>query len=488
MNVSFKGLVSALLICSLLVCFGENTLSRAETYSVGKISIADGYVPPTNKTIIHYLNEEQVAYTKIANKVTELYVGEHHRLTVALNKRTNATIRWYSSDKKVATIGLKTGNIVAKMSGKTTIAMKDLTNKVTERFTLTIKEIPVLPEIPEEWYWVENIKKRVYLSPVESKYIDGVQLVLKEKYQDLYEQCTMLKIPETIEGKPVLHLIREDREEFFTVSISLPHIGFTNLKYLQCSNAIRSNCEVVLNSEANEGFKFVLPENTEYLDYMTAYNGTWFAIPESVKYIDLLNFKGNQTVRIPASVKCIGGDGAYTYRGILNSVNFQVDGNNPNYYSIFGVLFSYPCENERRFFDINVKDVFLNSSRVLQAYPQNKKDEVYYVPEGVEIIGTNAFSENQYLKKIVLPDSVKEIWGLAFALKNDVEIVIPSSVTVLQPQGEKMPPFGGAPGIWTEDELYEGYSYATKNITIVTPKGSAAEKYAVEHKIKYRNE
>lgn len=67
-------------------------------------------------------------------------------------------------------------------------------------------------------------------------------------------------------------------------------------------------------------------------------------------------------------------------------------------------------------------------------------------------------------------------------MKQNVEIVIPASVTVFAEDFyTENGPFG-----YYDDEL--GYVVGAGNITIVTPKGSAAETYAKKHGIKYRNE
>lgn len=97
-------------------------------------------------------------------------------------------------------------------------------------------------------------------------------------------------------------------------------------------------------------------------------------------------------------------------------------------------------------------------------------------PEGVEIIKKGAFYDTTYLKKVILPDSVKVIATDAFnKWTNLEEIYIPASVIYLG-TGSDHTPFGHF--------LDVEYS----NLTIVTPKGSAAEAYAIEHGIKYRNE
>ena len=119
------------------------------------------------------------------------------------------------------------------------------------------------------------------------------------------------------------------------------------------------------------------------------------------------------------------------------------------------------------------------NKNILLVYPMEKTGSVYRVPDGIERIGSRAFDGAKYLKKIILPDSVKEIGDYAFGdIKHKIEIVIPASVKLNKHQE----PFHNYPYFWGDD------AEELVNITIITPKGSDAEAYAIEHGIAYRNE
>ncbi len=109
-----------------------------------------------------------------------------------------------------------------------------------------------------------------------------------------------------------------------------------------------------------------------------------------------------------------------------------------------------------------------------------EETEAFYVPYGVERIAGRAFEGAKWLQKIVLPNTVKAIGAGAFmdchALK---EIVIPESVTEFEDND-----YVGA--IDAGSDLVE--MGLKETFVIVTPKGSAAETYAIEHGIAYRNE
>ena len=84
------------------------------------------------------------------------------------------------------------------------------------------------------------------------------------------------------------------------------------------------------------------------------------------------------------------------------------------------------------------------------------------IPESVTKIGSHAFAGSKSLTSIILPDGVTEIGEYAFCgCTNLTSIVIPDSVTAI------------------------GYSAFNdcNNLTIHCTRGSAAEKYAREHKI-----
>lgn len=481
MKAYFKRILSVFVICVVLLSLGENVLIKAETYLDNNNYVSDGYIPAKNNTIIHIINDGKTPYTKIANKVTELYVGEHHRLTVALNGKKTATIRWYSSNKAVATIGLKTGNITANAPGKTTITMKDTKNNKTECYLLMVKANPILPMIPQEWYTVKEKTMFVESSALAPETVVGVCLDLKSEYADLYAKCSMLRIPNEIDGVPVIDFTAQyaNQTAYDYYSFAFNCDVFSSLKLLQAPQYIANRIslkEIEVLSEMNNCKNII------------QLSGNDLHIPESAKYVcaDALEKKGN--VRIPASVKLlyhVMPESGYCPLDFY-SATYSVDGNNTNYYSIFGVLFSYPYHitsnsgSVQNSYCIDTSYGRANC-RSLITYPKDKKDKEYYVPEGVERIEEKAFQGNQYLKKIVLPDTVREIGIGAFAdLKNDVEIVIPASTTEF--------------GIYDDYTIVgQDWSFGSngndfKNVTIVTPKGSAAEKYAKKYKIKYRNE
>lgn len=123
--------ILCLFLSFTIFCFQSMVVVSAEEFRLDEDSVLiDGFNPPENATIIHYLNSSAKPYTKIANRVDELWVGDHHRFTVALNRRVNAEISWFSSNPEVASIDKRTGELTALSAGTTVITMKDSVNNI----------------------------------------------------------------------------------------------------------------------------------------------------------------------------------------------------------------------------------------------------------------------------------------------------------------------------------------------------------------------
>lgn len=251
--------------------------------------------------------------------------------------------------------------------------------------------MPVLPEIPQEWYTTEIYH---YSEWWESG--KGVRMIMKKEYQHLFEYCTMLNIPFEIDGVPVksFSVSSAPKEE-----ISLMEIGFRNLKILQYS---------LINSEHIYGL-----ELEELISLNQVYNQSTRKntikrrhISEACVVLHEVAFRfaenGQDWIRIPASVKLIGWEcGETDLEGFSYSVakNYVVDGNNTNYYSLFGVLFSYPFE---RIGSLEYMDYITGSSgaNILLSYPPEKNGIAYKVPDGVQKIEDFAFNCANNLKKL----------------------------------------------------------------------------------------
>ena len=137
--------------------------------------------------------------------------------------------------------------------------------------------------------------------------------------------------------------------------------------------------------------------------------GEKITIKEGTEVIADYAFRGLNIseVSVPASVERIG---AYAFDNpMLEAVN--IDPENKNYTSVDGVVFD-------------------KELKTLKLYPQAKKDESYIVPDGVEIIASDAFAGNSFIKHVEFPDSVNLVYTGAFTNCTALEeFIVPKNVT-----------------------------------------------------------
>ncbi|MBP5621938.1 MAG: leucine-rich repeat domain-containing protein, partial [Thermoguttaceae bacterium] len=75
--------------------------------------------------------------------------------------------------------------------------------------------------------------------------------------------------------------------------------------------------------------------------------------------------------------------------------------------------------------------LFSEDGKTLIRYPEDKEGEVYFIPEGVETIGENAFKNSSVLS-IVIPEGTATIGDGAFAQCRRLEtVVFPKSLVSL---------------------------------------------------------
>ena len=73
--------------------------------------------------------------------------------------------------------------------------------------------------------------------------------------------------------------------------------------------------------------------------------------------------------------------------------------------------------------------LFTADKKELLIYPPQKKDEVYVIPDGVEIIGEDTFCSNHYIKTLVFPKGFRLIVQYALACCKSLETVyLPQSL------------------------------------------------------------
>lgn len=99
------------------------------------------------------------------------------------------------------------------------------------------------------------------------------------------------------------------------------------------------------------------------------------------------------------------------------------------------------------------------------AFSGQKNLEQVTLPESLEKIGSGAFAFCDALKKVIIPDGCIELGEECFANESLTDIYIPASVTIIN------------------NSIFDFLRELDKAITVHTVPGSAAEKYAKDHRL-----
>lgn len=200
-----------------------------------------------------------------------------------------------------------------------------------------------------------------------------------------------------------------------------------------------NNLSSVILNEGLEVIGFGSFENTSISE---------IKVPNSVNTIDGWAFADTkiESFEISANVKTVD-DTAFDGCTSLKSIN--VDSSNPVYYSTDGILF------EKSKYD------FMGDTLVV--YPSAKEGETYTIPENVEYLGYNAFSNLVYLKELNVPAKVDIFTGLS---SNTIE-----NINIAEGH-EKYKSVDGV--VYSKDG----------SVLVCFPGGKYAEKYEVANTVK----
>ncbi len=125
-------------------------------------------------------------------------------------------------------------------------------------------------------------------------------------------------------------------------------------------------------------------------------------------------FRNNTTVEsihIPATVTYMGHPGdvvTTTFNGTTSLKSITVENGNPKFYSEDGILFMYS---------------YSERIPMLVIYPSSKDGISYCIPKNVGMICDYAFSESVNLNKIIVPDTINDIFICAFNELSNKDII-----------------------------------------------------------------
>lgn len=474
-------LLGLLLIVVLLLGGKKECLAYGET------------IEAKQGTIIYSIEDKtKKPYICIANKAQLLWVGDTFRFTIVANRLPEADIVWSVNHPELAQIDATTGEITLKDAGTITVYAKDRQSGAGSYCKIEVrKETSSFPELPREWYDVESGVIYDYGQGEE----ETIRIIPKEEYKEEMQQCRAVAFPDEIDGQKVSFI--KDYNEYFR---QLEYIKFP--KYMITQYLSWTFMEI------KNGKQVILPEYLKILYEVGGKELETLNLPKHITEIEYEAFDTCESLKelvIPSSVRMIDTSiedlGGYL-KGFLRTnkscKNIHVDGNNKYFYSIYGVLYRnnkvlrYAPDSEKTSYTTiqwkeepfgeienyafcnakNLKWVKLSDDikRIgAAAFKGCSSLKGITLPSHLESIEDKAFGGCLQLKNVVIPEGVKTIGHYCFVrCPNLTTVYIPKSVEKI---GKDI--FGE----WYKDQ-----------VTILTPKGSYAEKYAKRNKISYRNE
>ena len=226
-----------------------------------------------------------------------------------------------------------------------------------------------------------------------------------------------VNIPSEIEGATVTEI---DGDAFFkcvdlkkvTIPSTVTSIGYDT--FFGCTSLENIVVDTENKNYISEDGILFNKSKTELIQYPAAKSGVSYTIPSSVSKIDGCAFKYTQnvnTINVPQQTTSIAA-GAFSNSVNLEAIN--VDENNLYYTSDNGVLFN--------------KD-----KSELVAYPAEKSDTSYTVPESVTYIQAQAFYGCTNLTSVSLTDNVYDMGSSVFSdCTNLTDVVLSEDLSWIQ--------------------------------------------------------
>ncbi len=185
----------------------------------------------------------------------------------------------------------------------------------------------------------------------------------------------------------------------------------SNLAFFKCPNLTNVNISSNNNTYFFENGAILNKNKTEIYMYLFARKEKTYTVPATVTKICQESFINDylEKIIIPKATTQIECNYFCFTTPALKTI--EVNRDNTKYTSVNGILYS--------------KD-----KKTIYAYPAGKKESSFSIPVGTENINSCAFYNTQYLKTIIIPNTVKYIDTTGFRYSEGLEeITIPESVT-----------------------------------------------------------
>lgn len=260
-----------------------------------------------------------------------------------------------------------------------------------------------------EWFFRLNRKDRWELDQaLQQKYADkdavrsSISCVLMDVQKKLAPAAYISEDTQNVNLQDYQHLTEGyelDRKYTYMIGLVNRGKGRTPVlekvpRYLVCDTRW-GHTFLKLNDKYKKFTELLLPESIEEI-------GEWgcsghsqlkrIYLPENLKEIGQYAFQGCSSLTellIPSKVKYIGWG---PFIGCTSLEAILVDDTSEYFESVDGVLFS-------------------KGRKKLYAYPPQRKDTEYWIPETVEEICHGAFRDNKYLQRIYIPAATSKICG-----------------------------------------------------------------------------
>ena len=232
---------------------------------------------------------------------------------------------------------------------------------------------------------------------------------------DYYDLDTIDQYPEGQSAIIGIHRA-DDTDSAYGETFSADGLKFT---------VIGSETVTVSGVEANFTGHLSVPAVVEHGEH------TWTV--NTIDYAAFEDSTGITSISLPATVDVIG---TRMVLGCTNLESFEVDASNPWYKAEDGVLMSH-------------------DGKEMVAYPIDKQDAEYVVPEDVVTLPASFFRSNQHLQQVTLPASLTTLDILTFRGCTSLQKIISNN-----PSPKAI-----------EDMAFDDETYQTA--TLVVPQGSA---------------